>query len=208
VLVKKNTSNTIITVVGFDIVIMKIQNLVLALGLAGLGVVQQISSAQALSYTWSFVTDSGSTGGAGNTVSGTISGLNIGANNGNGLTISTSTTPNGQLENITNWTFIQTSLGGNAFTVNSAGQVTLADAEYKDPSGDKLFFGGYGGYIPGIGTGTGTTYFENSIGGATAFVSSSSSVPFDFNPTIGVILGIPLFLGMRTLKQRQAFQVK
>jgi len=97
--VKKNTSNTIITVVGFDIVIMKIQNLVLALGLAGLGVVQQISSAQALSYTWSFVTDSGSTGGAGNTVSGTISGLNIGANNGNGLTISTSTTPNGQLEN-------------------------------------------------------------------------------------------------------------
>jgi len=142
VLVKKNTSNTIITVVGFDIVIMKIQNLVLALGLAGLGVVQQISSAQALSYTWSFVTDSGSTGGAGNTVSGTISGLNIGANNGNGLTISTSTTPNGQLENITNWTFIQTSLGGNAFTVNSAGQVTLADAEYKDPSGDKLFLVG------------------------------------------------------------------
>ncbi len=59
----------------------------LALGLAGLGVLQQVTSAQALDFNGSFVTDSNSTVAAGQTISGTISGLESGSNNGYGLKI-------------------------------------------------------------------------------------------------------------------------
>lgn len=83
--------------------------------------------AHALTFNWSFVTDGGSTGGAGQTISGTISGLVEGDNDGTGLTITVDSTPTGELVG-GGWNF-GGSGGGPAFTV-TGGAVTFAGAVY------------------------------------------------------------------------------
>jgi hypothetical protein len=125
-----------------------------SLALAGTALaISTATPANALTFTWSFVTDSDSTGGAGQTISGTISGLVEGNNDGTGLTITVDSTPTGELTG-GGWTFVQTRLGGPAFTV-TGGVVTFADALYFSSTvvgGNNagLLFGGFGGFDPAL----------------------------------------------------------
>lgn len=103
----------------------------------------------ALTFDWSFVTEDGSTGGAGQTISGTISGLVEGSNDGTGLTVTVESTPTGELLG-GGWVFDATANGGDAFTV-TGGNVTFADALFERNGGlESLYFGGFGGYDPNL----------------------------------------------------------
>jgi hypothetical protein len=115
-------------------------------GTASLLALSNPTAANALSFNWSFVTDPFATGGAGQTISGTISGLVEGSNPGTGLTVTVDSTPTGKLLG-GGWNFIDTT-GGDAFTV-TAGAVTFADANFERGGlEEQLFFGGFGGYNP------------------------------------------------------------
>ena len=136
----------------------------------------------ALSYTWSFTPTFGPMGVNPYVVSGTIDGLQIGSNNGAGIIAIVTNTPTGFLEGTTFAIFDSTNLGGDAFTVDGSGNVTLADALYRSASNDFLFLGGFGGYIPELGF----TANWNAPGGSTSF----TPVPFEFSPALGVgVLG-------------------
>jgi hypothetical protein len=108
------------------------------------------TAANALSFTWSFIAGTGSSGQAGQTISGKISGLVEGSNDGSGLTVTVDSTPTGDLLG-GGWTFQDTGLGALpplAFTV-SGGSITFADAFFYRAGGNEaLFFGGFGGYNP------------------------------------------------------------
>jgi hypothetical protein len=106
--------------------------------------------AHALTFNWSFVTEAGSTGGEGQTISGTISGLVEGNNPGAGLTVTVDSTPTGELVG-GGWNFGGNG-GGLAFTV-TGGAVTFARAIYLSSTvvgsnSVRLFFGEFGGFIP------------------------------------------------------------
>ena len=119
-----------------------------ALALTGTAfVLSTATPANALTFNWSFVTDAGSTGGAGQTVSGTIRGLVEGNNPGTGLTIAVDSTPTGELLG-GGWDFDGTGVNsiGRAFTV-TGGTVTFADVVFR--RGDAILsFGGFGGVSP------------------------------------------------------------
>jgi hypothetical protein len=123
-----------------------------SLALAGAALaISTATPAHALTFTWSFVTGDSSTGGGGQTISGTISGLVEGNNDGTGLTITVDSTPTGELTG-GGWTFVEAFLGGPAFTV-TGGVVTFADAFYSSSTvvgsnNAALFFGGFGGFVP------------------------------------------------------------
>lgn len=100
-----------------------------------------VAPAHAQTYNWSFVDDDTSA-----TISGTISGLVQGNNNGTGLIITVLNAPSVALRG-GGWNFIDTQKSGPAFVV-SGGAVTFADAQYTRANGDYLYFGGFGGYSP------------------------------------------------------------
>jgi hypothetical protein len=70
-----------------------------SLALAGTALaLSTTTTANALTFNWSFITNSFSTGGAGQTISGKISGLVEGNNPGPGLTITVDSTPTRHLQ--------------------------------------------------------------------------------------------------------------
>ncbi|MBF2056704.1 MAG: hypothetical protein IGQ45_05635 [Cyanobacterium sp. T60_A2020_053] len=118
-------------------------NFLATLGIASLGLLMSQTSAEGagLSFNWSFVIGNGSTGQVGETVSGTISGLQNGSNDGNGLAIVVTDTPTDEFEGLSDWSFLRTGGGEDAFIVTD-GEVTLANALFLS-SGPSLFFGGF-----------------------------------------------------------------
>jgi hypothetical protein len=82
-------------------------------------------------------------------VTGTISGLQIGDNDGTGLIIDVLTSPSGNVLG-EGWTFDAIYGGVDAFTIDAAKNVTFASAKYlRSGSDERLYFGGFpGGYFP------------------------------------------------------------
>ena len=139
--------------------------------------------AQALSFTWQFIPESGPTGANPYVVKGTIDGLAIGANSGAGITATVTDTPTGELLGSYAFDF---SGSGNAFTVDGGGNVTFADAGFIS-SNNLLFFGGYGVFIPQLVDGNDGNPSWIAFSGQTTF-SSSTAVPFDFSPAPAVVI--------------------
>jgi hypothetical protein len=102
------------------------------------------TAGNALTYNWSYDATGGTSLGP---VTGTISGLVEGSNDGTGLTINVLSTPSGNVLG-GGWSFVSTLNGGDAFTV-TAGAVVFADAQFnRDANNDRLLLGGYGGFLP------------------------------------------------------------
>ena len=142
----------------------------------------------ALSYTWSFTPTFGPMGVNPYVVSGTIDGLQIGSNDGTGIIAIVTNTPTGDLEGTTFDIFNGTLTGGDAFTVDGSGNVTLADVFYTNASGDFLIFGGFGGFEPQLNN----SIFNPTWGTPTSSTSFTpiTPVPFEFSPALGVgVLG-------------------
>ena len=138
----------------------------------------------ALSYTWSFTPTFGPMGVNPYVVSGTIDGLQIGSNDGTGIIAIVTNTPTGDLEGTTFDIFDSAGSGGDAFTVDGSGNVTLADARYRSASNDFLFFGDgdFGGFVPQLSNWL-------TISSSTSF-TPITPVPFEFSPALGVgVLG-------------------
>ena len=112
--------------------------------IAALLVISPLAANADLILEWEF-TD---TIGSGGTVSGMIAGLLEGSNDGTGLMITVDSTPTGELTG-SDWNFLETAWGGDAFTV-LLGEVVFADALFQrqGSTNDLLFFGGFGAFFP------------------------------------------------------------
>ncbi len=77
-----------------------------------------------------------------------------------------------------------------------------------DTYGRNLFSDGIGN--PALSyTNTGSSYnqaYYNTDLNGTKFTAASATVPFDFSPSQGIALGLPLFIGLRMLKKRRALK--
>jgi len=157
----------------------------LTASLVAIGSLLAAVPAHALSFIWQFTPESGPTGTNPYVVKGTIDGLVIGSNSGAGITVTVTDTPTGQVLG-GGYSFIDTGSVGDAFTVDSGGNVTFADALFVNSIGG-LVFGGYGGYIPELYTdGLVIDWYTES--GQTTFSSATTAVPFDFSPTPAVVI--------------------
>ncbi len=127
--------------------------------------------AMALSFNWSFEAGLGSIPDTdiGQTITGTISGLVEGDNDGTGLTITVDSTPSGDLLG-SGWTLDTAGSSDPAFVV-TGGMVTFANAFYTRNSGTNvLLFGLNGTFDPALSDGVtvwtdidGDTVFEGMI---------------------------------------------
>jgi hypothetical protein len=142
--------------------------------------------AHAISFTWQFTPDAGPTGANPYVVKGTIDGLVIGSNSGAGITATVTDTPTGDYVG-TNFTYVNSSLGGAPFDVDAGGNVTFADALFTSTNSDVLVFGGYGfgGELPRLGDSP-IAWTTSSV--QTTFSSAPTPVPFDFEPTSAVVI--------------------
>lgn len=153
------------------------------------------SPAQAigLTFNWSFNADTtrGAAIGTG-TVSGTISGVQDNATTTSGLIATVLSTPDGQ-----NQGRIFSSSFGDGITV-AGGVVTSAGLGFSgsDINSDDFLFLGSGSFFP--------TYSANSsyalVGGSTTF-SSATPVPFDFDPSFGVVALGGIWAGRKVIKK-------
>jgi hypothetical protein len=116
-------------------------------GAAAAALMLVATGANALTYNWSFTATAGSP--SRGLVTGTISGLQIGGNDGTGLIIDVLTSPSGNVLG-GGWTFDAIYGGVDAFTIDAAKNVTFASAKYlRSGSDERLYFGGFaGGYFP------------------------------------------------------------
>ncbi|MEG3438088.1 PEP-CTERM sorting domain-containing protein [Pannus brasiliensis CCIBt3594] len=122
------------------------KNTIFASALAVAGTALALSGAapaNALKFNWSFVIDGGlSSGGGGQTISGTIDGLQEGDNPGDTLIVTVLSTPTGELTG-SGWTFS----GGAGFFVTGE-TIALFDAVYTRNGGtETLNFGNDGGNV-------------------------------------------------------------
>lgn len=117
------------------------------------------TGANALIYEWSFTAEPGSapTG----LVTGTISGLEIGDNDGTGLTVDVLSTPGGEFVG-GGWSFYTTRLGGAAFVVDAAKNVTFADAFFTRVNADSFFFDSFVGFEAMLTSSVGIDYYQVS----------------------------------------------
>ena len=85
------------------------------------------TGANALTYAWSFNATGGTSLGP---VTGTISGLSIGRNDGPGMIVNVLSSPSGNALG-GGWTLRNTQMGGEAFTVDASRNVIFADAFFE-----------------------------------------------------------------------------
>jgi hypothetical protein len=206
---------------------MKFQKLVLALGIAGLGVLQHTGSAQALE----FVTNGGfeANGGFGSSPTGwTDNGggwyvdnnphtgtynVTTGKGVGNDATLSQqlSNLVIGSSYTVTFWYDNPGSPNTPNQLIATIGSTQIADIENSTAATYQEFSGTYvanptDGTNPTLtfkGANTNTFLYLDDVS-----VQGAAAVPFDFNPVVGLVVGVPLFLGMRTFKQRRVLPVK
>ncbi len=108
------------------------------------------TGASALTYNWSFEATTGTSLG---TVSGTISGLEIGSNDGTGLTVEVLSSPSGNVLG-GGWSFQGKGTAIDAFTVADDKTVTFAAADFRrDGNSDALFFGRFSDFVPQLFSG-------------------------------------------------------
>lgn len=160
--------------------------------------------ANALTYQWSFEADnvfSSSTG----TVTGTISGLQIGSNDGSSVIVEVLSTPSGNLLG-GGWVFDGTSGGtGDAFTIATDGSVTFSNAVFERASDNAELYFGSGGMVgarfaPELASFTvldgGVPTSHRTNGGTTQFVPSVVPLPAAF-PFLAGAVGFFGLLGWR-----------
>lgn len=154
------------------------------------------SPAQALGLTfnWSFnATGNNDTGATLGTVSGTISGLQDNTTHGvgSGITATVLSTPDRQNEGIT---FVTPRYG--TITV-AGGVVTLSDLTfYEDISGNSLSLAtSFGNY-----TLNSSGYELSNITSGTTF-SAATPVPFDFDPSFGLVALGGIWAGRKVIKK-------
>jgi hypothetical protein len=147
-----------------------------------LGILASASAATALSFTFSFSNTDGSTPG---TVSGTIDGLSIGSNGSGSPVVTVTSSPLGGLGT---YTFAFNIAGGDTFTVDGSGNITYAD-----------WIGNLGGYSFSLGTNFPVTTAPqhafslfNNVGNSNSstltFTPATTAVPFEFTPSLGIVL--------------------
>lgn len=193
---------------------MKKSNLVLAGLLGGLGVIASSMTAQALDFNWELSTAQGNFGG-------TITGLQDNSIN-----------PFSQFSvALTNYSggSLPVPLGSYNFApgftpasikVLSGKIVDIVGGDggywygyFKDNfvSYSALTFNGSDGGFGGYGFGTASYQYDTENGGfgvtpGSITYTAATAVPFDFNPTEGAALGIPLFIGLGMLRKKKLAQ--
>jgi len=190
---------------------MKLQNIAVALGVAGLGLAQQVTVAQALDFNWSFQT-------AVSPVTGTISGLQEGLTTDlSGVIVNVTSAPTQRLVG-GGWSFYPDPNYSTPVFIVEAGNVTYSNALFvrQDPENslyqNNLYFGS-----PGIPSPLPTNnLYTPEISVPETFTDGGPEVRFTggnlvFTPVTAVpesnqgiiALGLPLFLGLRILKNSQ-----
>ena len=160
-----------------------------------IGIVSGASSAQALSFNFSFSNVEGATSG---TVSGTISGLSDGNNAGGAPVVVTVTSSPGS-QGLGTYTFLNSSAVFPPFPfMVSGGNITRAD--WHGTLGAFDLYLGYGGS-------TWTPVFRDSgsynvidFSKSTMTFTPAAGVPFEFTPSLGFAL-VGLGLGASKLRQ-------
>jgi len=217
------------------VVIMKMQNLGIALGITGLGVVLQAvnAPANALVFNATYTSTVSQINNA------TLSGVSAGdsavitvALDNNGTSIDSQTwTPsevdsitfnfnNGANETVFNPVF---SSDSGSFVTNALGVLTsVASLQNNSPSVSventtstsnspiAFYIDGYNSVIRFNNSAAvyidSTGFSNNTLNAADWTISAASSpVPWDFNPTAGAAIGIPLFFGLRILRGRRSY---
>jgi hypothetical protein len=212
------------------VLIMKMQNLGIALGVAGLGVVLQVvnSPANALVFNATYTDTVSNVKGVNGISVGDSAVITVALDNG-GTSIDGQTwTPseidsitfnfnNGANETVFNPVF--TAKSGN-FVTNGAGVLTSVTSKLNSnnvsvkstnsttvPSGfylngsNQVFYttSNFTDYVS-------LTNVTNDTNAADWTISAASSpVPWDFDPTAGAAIGIPLFFGLRILRGRRSY---
>jgi len=207
---------------------MNMQNLGIALGVAGLGVVLQVvnSPANALVFNATYTDTVSNVSGVNGISVGNSAVITVALDNGGTSIDSQTWTPsdvqsitfnfnNGANETVFNPVFAAT---GGTFVTNGAGVLTSVTSKLNSgtgsvkstnsttvPSGfylnggNSVFYTSNGGYVA-------LTNVTNDTNAADWTISAASSpVPWDFNPTAGAAIGIPLFLGLRILRGRRSY---
>ncbi len=160
-----------------------------------IGVVSGASSAQALSFNFSFSNVEGPTPG---TVSGTIDGLNNGNNTG-GTPVVVAVTSSPDSQGLGTYTFSSTGTGGaTAFTV-SGGNITYADW-YGTLGAFNLFLGTDPASFTWSPGWTNGGYDVADSYATTISFTPAAGVPFEFTPSLGFAL-VGLGLGAGKLRQ-------
>lgn len=188
---------------------MKLSKIFSIIGLTSLVFVANATPAKALDFTFSFSNEAG-VGNVNGTVTGRIIGL---ANNAasSATAVYIDSYPSGLVPsnrassyltpiNALTWSKITQ----NSFTV--ANNIITADnfiSENNSSSGlDRLLINGASthNYLS-IGSANAQRVWNNN-GLSGVIFASATAVPFEFSPSEGIALGIPLFIGLRILKKR------
>ncbi|MFK7877302.1 MAG: VPLPA-CTERM sorting domain-containing protein [Paracoccaceae bacterium] len=144
------------------------------------------TGASALTYNWSFEGKNARTTGP---VTGTISGLQIGSNDGSGLTVNVLSSPSGNVLG-GGWVFLFARDRGDAFTISEDKTVTFADAQFRrDDQNDILALGGFGGWPTALRSNN----EEDSRNRGTTIHDSSGQPVFELAP-VPVPAALPLLV--------------
>ncbi len=139
--------------------------------------------AHALNFTFRFQDVNGGSNGF---VTGTLSGLVDGDNAGPGITATVTSSPGGE-GLFSDYIFVGSSEGGNAFTVTS-GNITFANAFFGSSSSAYSLF---------LGTGENSGYFSQltdadsnfnyvDVSNSTTQFTAATPVPFELNSAVGI----------------------
>jgi len=208
---------------------MKMQNLGIALGVAGLGVVLQVvnSPANALVFNATYTGTVSNVSGVNGISVGDSAVITVALDNGGTSIDSQTWTPsdvqsitfnfnNGANETVFNPVLTTTS---GTFVTNGAGVLTSVTSMLNSnnvsvkstnsttvPSGFFLNGANQVFYTSDFNDSVSLTNVTNDIKAADWTISAASSpVPWDFNPTAGAAIGIPLFFGLRILRGRRSY---
>jgi len=196
---------------------MKLRNIGLALGLAGLGITANSMSARAIDFSFSFPVDTELASGSASptainpvqNISGIIQGLQDNATSDATDIVITSdpvlgTTSSGPI------TLNDANTPG-AFTVSNGVITAVQNVDFSDASGDNIYLN-YKSVFPSVtyvngiaDTKANLAYTVSSLA-FDASTYNSQQIPWEFNPGEMVGLGLPLIMGLRVLRKNLALR--
>ncbi len=198
---------------------MNLKHLSFAASLAGLALMVASPKAQALSWNFTYLLPLNGNSSPAISGSGTLSYTGSGDNTFNITSLSFQ--ENGvsgtyTLDNSSNYyqnnnyssTLAKNQIRVVSGAVNSWNFYASNSNATGDTWGRNFFEDGFGN--PALSyTSTGSSfnqaYYNFDLNG-TKFTAASATVPFDFSPSQGVVLGLPLFIGLRMLKKHRALK--